>query len=59
MNQNDIKSVQKVRPDLSDEQSSDVLGFLCDVYDDKPYTGDKYKQFEAAADYMFPEVQNG
>ena len=49
----DIRAVQKVRPDLTDSQAEDVLGFLCDVYDDKPYQGENSKLFAAAAELMY------
>jgi len=51
----DIQEVQQVRPDLNDNQASELLGFLCDVYNDKPYQGENSKLFAAAADLMYPE----
>jgi len=51
----DIREVQKIRPDLDDEKASEILGFLCDVYSDKPYKGENSKLFAAAADLMYPE----
>ena len=53
---NDIQEVQKVRPDLSDDQASELLGFLCDTYDQEPYTGENSKMFAAAADLMYGEA---
>lgn len=50
----DIRAVQKVRPDLTNNQADEVLGFLNDVYDDKPYTVDNNRLFKAATDLMFP-----
>ena len=53
----DIKAVQKVRPDLTDGQAEDVLGFLSDVYDDKPYkVEDTARLFKVAADMIFKEA---
>ena len=53
----DIKEVQKVRPDLSDTQASEVLGFLCDMYSVEPFTMSGEKLFKTTADYVYPEVQ--
>ena len=51
----DIRSVQKSRPGLTDAQAEEVLGFLLDVYADKPYEiKDTQKLFKDTADYMFP-----
>ena len=51
----DIRNVQKVRPDLSDEQAGDVIGFLTDVYAEKSYkVNDTQKLFKQTADYIYP-----
>ncbi len=51
----DIRSVQKARPGLTDAQAEEILGFLLDVYADKPYKiEDTQKLFKDTADYMFP-----
>ena len=55
--QSDIKAVQEVRPKLNDEQATELLGFLCDVYDNDPYQGDNSKLFAAASDLMYPEAK--
>ena len=55
----DIQEVQAVRPDLNDDQASEVLGFLCDVYSQESFTGENPKLFIAAADLIYPEVQHG
>jgi len=55
--QSDIQAVQQIRPDLDDNQASELLGFLCDVYNDKPYQGENSKLFAAAADLMYPEAK--
>ena len=53
----DIRAVQKVRPDLTDGQAEEVLEFLIDVYDDKPYEiSDTPKLFKDTADYMYPKL---
>lgn len=52
----DVRRVQEQRPDLSDSQASDVLGFLMDTYAIEPYNMDSDKLFKAAADLMFPKV---
>ena len=49
----DIKEVQQARSDLSDEQADDLLGFLCDVYSDKPYFTGNERLFKAAAELMY------
>lgn len=54
----DIKEVQKVRPDLDDDQASEILGWLCDVYSQESFTSENPKLFEAAANLIYPEVQN-
>jgi hypothetical protein len=52
----DIRDVQSVRPDLTDNQADEVIGFLMDTFDEDPYTvDDNRKLFEAAADMIFPE----
>jgi hypothetical protein len=52
----DIRAVQATRPDLTDSQANEVLGFLLDVYADKPYKiEDNQKLFKDTADYMFPK----
>ena len=56
--ESDIQAVQEIRPDLNQDQASEVLGFLCDVYDDKPYQGVNSKLFKVAAELIYPEVQN-
>jgi hypothetical protein len=53
----DIKQVQRVRPDLSDDQASEVLGFLCDMYSIEPFTLSGEKLFKQTADYVYPEEQ--
>lgn len=59
-NTNDIKAIQKERPDLSDSQAGDVLGFLNDMYSIEPYSvGDNQRLFKETADYIYPEAQNG
>lgn len=51
----DIRRVQKDRPDLSDDQASEVLGFLNDVYAVEPYDiPDTQKLFKETADYIYP-----
>jgi len=55
--ESDIQAVQQVRPNLNDDQASELLGFLCDVYCDKPYQGENSKLFAAAADLMYPEAK--
>lgn len=55
--QSDIKAVQKTRPDLSDDQASEILGFLCDVYCDTPYEEENKKLFKVAADMIYPEAK--
>jgi len=53
----DIRDVQKARPDLTDAQASEVLGFLMDVYAEKPYKiKDNQKLFKDTADYMYPKL---
>ena len=52
----DIKRVKKQRPDLNDDQASDVLGFLMDTYAIEPYNMDSDKLFKATANLMFPEA---
>ena len=51
----DIREVQKVRPDLNDNQANDVLNFLCDMYSQESYTMDNPQLFASAADLMFGE----
>ncbi len=55
---NDIKRVQNQRPDLSDDQASEVLGFLMDTYAIEPYNINSDKLFKETASLMFPEVEN-
>ena len=55
--QNDIKRVQVSRPDLDDDQASEVLGFLCDMYSIEPFNHSE-KLFKETADLVFPEVKN-
>ena len=55
--ESDIQEVQKVRPDLNDNQASEVLGWLCDVYSQESFTGENPKLFSAAADLIFPEAE--
>ena len=50
----DIREVQKVRSDLNDDQASEVLGWLCDVYSQESFTGENPKLFAAAADLIYP-----
>lgn len=51
----DIREVQKQRPDLSDDQASEVLGFLNDVYAVEPYDiEDNQRLFKETADYVWP-----
>jgi hypothetical protein len=51
----DIRNVQRARPDLSDDQAAEVLGFLNDVYAVEPYDiPDTQKLFKETADYIFP-----
>ena len=52
----DIKRVRKQRPDLDDDQASDVLGFLMDTYAVEPYNMNSDKLFKTTADMMFPEA---
>ena len=55
----DIKKIQLGRPDLNDDQASEVLGFLNDVYAVQSYDiPDNNKLFMVAADLIYPEVQN-
>lgn len=55
----DIRKVQNQRPDLNDDQASEVLGFLNDVYAVESFDIiDTKKLFKDTADYVFPEVQN-
>jgi hypothetical protein len=52
---NDIKRVKKTRPDLSDDQASEVLGFLNDVYYRKSYKiKDTDKLFKETAGHIYP-----
>ena len=55
----DIRRVQEQRKDLSDDQASDVLGFLMDTYAIEPYNMSSDKLFKSASDLIFPEVING
>lgn len=55
-NKTDINRVKKARPDLSDQQCNDVLGFLCEVYDNEPYDHNE-KVFESTAEYIFGEAK--
>jgi len=53
----DIKEVQAVRPDLNDDQASEVLGFLCDMFAIESFSHSP-TLFKETADYVYPEVQN-
>ncbi len=58
-NLDDIKAVQAQRPDLDQDQASEVLGFLNDVYAVESYDISNTEQlFKETAEYIFPEVQN-
>lgn len=51
----DIRRIQKNRPDLSDNQASEILGFLNDVYAVEPFNiEDTDKLFKETADYIYP-----
>lgn len=50
----DIKRVQAQRPDLDDNQSSEVLGFLIDTYNIEPYNINSDRLFKETSDFMFP-----
>ena len=53
----DIRRMQKNRPDLTDDQSSEVLGFLNDVYAIESFDiKDTDKLFKEAADYIYPKL---
>ena len=52
----DIRRVQNQRPDLSDDQASEVLGFLMDTYAVEPYNINSDRLFKETASLMFPEV---
>ena len=54
----DIRNVQKQRPDLTEDQASDVLGFLMDTYAVEPYNINSDRLFKETASFMFPEVKN-
>ena len=54
---NDIKRVRTQRPDLNDDQASDVLGFLMDTFAIEPYNMNSDNLFKSTADLMFPEVK--
>ncbi len=51
----DIERVVKQRPDLTDDQAGDVLGFLMDTYAIEPYNMDSNELFKTTADLMFPK----
>lgn len=53
----DIRRVQKERPDLTDDQASEVLGFLMDVFSmgDSPCKSSP-KLFKETADYIYPKL---
>jgi len=51
---NDIRRVQNQRPDLDNDEASEVLGFLLDTYSIEPYDVDSDVLFKSAADLMFP-----
>ena len=52
----DVRRVQEQRPDLSDNQANEVLGFLMDAYAIEPYSMDSDKLFKTTADLIFPKV---
>ena len=52
---NDIKRVQGQRPDLTDDQAGEVLGFLLDTYAVEPYNIKSDKLFKETANFMFPK----
>lgn len=54
---NDIRRVQRQRPDLDNNEASEVLGFLNDTYSIESYDIHADKLFKDTADYMFPEVK--
>lgn len=53
----DIRAVQKERPDLTDSQAEDVLGFLVDVFNTgvSPCNASP-KLFKETADYIYPKL---
>ena len=54
----DIQRVQKQRPDLTDDQACEVLGFLNDVYSVESFEiPDTNKLFKETADYVYPEAR--
>ncbi len=54
----DIQAVQKQRPDLNDDQASEVLGFLNDAYAVESFhITNTNKLFKDTANYIFPEVK--
>jgi len=53
----DIRKIQNDRPDLSDDQASEVLGFLMDTYAIEPYNiTNNRKLFKETADYIYPKL---
>ena len=50
----DIERVVAQRPDLTDDQASDVLGFLMDTYAIEPYNMDSDSLFKSTAAMMYP-----
>lgn len=56
---NDIRRVQAQRPDLTEDQASDVLSFLLDTYAIEPYNINSDRLFKETSNFMFPEVRNG
>ena len=51
----DVRSVQAQRPDLTDDQACEVLGFLNDTYADQSFSiSDTARLFKDTANYIFP-----
>ncbi len=58
-NLDDIEAVQAQRPDLNQDQASEVLGFLCDIAASDGgliWSGTNERLFKETANYIFPEV---
>lgn len=54
-NQNDINLIQKNRPDLSEDQCGEVLGFILDMWNIEPFEiKNNERFFKETADYAFP-----
>lgn len=54
---NDIKRMQKLRPDLNSQQAREVVEFMEELYAEQPYNMDTDAAFKSGADLMFNEAQ--